>query len=126
MVKMSRYEKERVLIILIVSICVFAILAFLMLRHIRIRKERMKSNKSVERRVEEIRSFYSTKYRADAIVTDMSLNHISSVRLYKDRTKLGFYIEEEPIFTLEIGVDERNIEPFEVIVFPDKMVELHK
>lgn len=126
MVKMSRYEKERVLIILIVSICVFAILAFLMLRHIRIRKERMKSNKSVERRVEEIRSFYSTKYRADAIVTDMSLNHISSVRLYKDRTKLGFYIEEEPIFTLEIGVDERNIEPFEVIVFPDKMAELHK
>lgn len=126
MVKMSRYEKERVLIILIVSICVFAIFAFLMLRHIRIRKERMKSNKSVERRVEEIRSFYSTKYRADAIVTDMSLNHISSVRLYKDRTKLGFYIEEEPIFTLEIGVDGRNIEPFEVIVFPDKMVELHK
>ena len=126
MVKMSRYEKERVLIILIVSICVFAVFAFLMLRHIRIKKERIKSNKSVEKRVEEIRSFYSTKYKADAIVTDMSLNHISSVRLYKDRTKLGFYIEEEPIFTLEIGVDGRNIEPFEVIVFPDKMVELHK
>lgn len=126
MVKMSRYEKERVLIILIVSICVFAVFAFLMLRHIRVRKEKMKSNKSVEKRVEEIHSFYSTKYKADAIVTDMSLNHISSVRLYKDRTKLGFYIEEEPIFTLEIGVDGRNIEPFEVIVFPDKMVELHK
>ena len=126
MVKMSRYEKERVLIILFTSICVFAILAFLMLRQMRIKKERLKANKSVEERVEEIRSFYSTKYKADAIITDMNLNGLYKTRLYKDTTRQGFYVEEEPNFTLEIGIDGRNIEPFEVMVFPDKIVELHK
>ena len=59
-------------------------------------------------------------------MVNKSLKDLSNVRLYKDTTKLGFYIEEEPIITLEIGVVEREIEPFEVIVFPDKIVELHK
>lgn len=126
MVKMSRYEKERALLILVVSICVFAIIAASIFKHIGMKKERAKEIKSVEKRVEEIRSFYSVKYKSDVIVVNKSLKDLSNVRLYKDTTKLGFYIEEEPIITLEIGVVEREIEPFEVVVFPDKIVELHK
>ena len=92
--------------------------------NITMRKEELK--KTIEERVEEIRSFYATRYKADVIITDMNLNYISDIRLYKDTTRLGFYVEEEPAFTLEIGVAGRNIEPFEVMVFPDKMIEIHK
>ena len=126
MVKMSRYEKERALIILIVSALIFALIAFFIIKRLDIKKSKYKTIKPVEERVEEVRSFYSVKYKSDVIVVDKSLKDLSNVRLYKDTTKLGFYIEEEPIITLEIGVVEREIEPFEVIVFPDKIVELHK
>ena len=126
MVKMSRYEKERALIILIVSACVFALIAFFIIKSFNSKKAKYKVVKPVEERVEEVRSFYSVKYKSDVIVVNKSLKDLSNVRLYKDTTKLGFYIEEEPIITLEIGVVEREIEPFEVIVFPDKIVELHK
>lgn len=126
MVKMSRYEKERALIILIVSACIFALIAFFVIKRLDMKKAKYKVVKPVEERVEEVRSFYSVKYKSDVIVVDKSLKDLSNVRLYKDTTKLGFYIEEEPIITLEIGVVERDIEPFEVIIFPDKIVELHK
>ena len=126
MVKMTRYEKERALIILIVSACIFALIAFFIIKRLDIKKSKYKTIKPVEERVEEVRSFYSVKYKSDVIVVNKSLKDISNVRLYKDTTKLGFYIEEEPIITLEIGVVEREIEPFEVIIFPDKIVELHK
>ena len=126
MVKMSRYEKERALIILIVSACIFALIAFFIIKRLDMKKAKYKVIKPVEERVEEVRSFYSVKYKSDVIVVNKSLKDLSNVRLYKDTTKLGFYIEEEPIITLEIGVVEREIEPFEVIVFPDKIVELHK
>lgn len=126
MVKMSRYEKERALIILIVSACIFALIAFFIIKSFNNKKSKYKTIKPVEERVEEVRSFYSVKYKSDVIVVNKSLKDLSNVRLYKDTTKLGFYIEEEPIITLEIGVVEREIEPFEVIVFPDKIVELHK
>lgn len=126
MVKMSRYEKERALIILIVSACIFALIAFFIIKRIDMKKAKYKVIKPVEERVEEVRSFYSVKYKSDVIVVNKSLKDLSNVRLYKDTTKLGFYVEEEPIITLEIGVVEREIEPFEVIVFPDKIVELHK
>ena len=126
MVKMSRYEKERALIILIVSACIFALIAFFIIKRLDMKKSKYKTIKPVEERVEEVRSFYSVKYKSDVIVVNKSLKDLSNVRLYKDTTKLGFYIEEEPIITLEIGVVEREIEPFEVIVFPDKIVELHK
>lgn len=126
MVKMTRYEKERALIILIVSACIFALIAFFIIKRLDIKKSKYKTIKPVEERVEEVRSFYSVKYKSDVIVVDKSLKDLSNVRLYKDTTKLGFYIEEEPIITLEIGVVERDIEPFEVIIFPDKIVELHK
>ena len=126
MVKMSRYEKERALIILIVSTCIFALIAFFIIKRLDMKKSKYKTIKPVEERVEEVRSFYSVKYKSDVIVVNKSLKDLSNVRLYKDTTKLGFYIEEEPIITLEIGVVEREIEPFEVIVFPDKIVELHK
>lgn len=126
MVKMSRYEKERALIILIVSACIFALIAFFIIKRLDIKKSKYKTIKPVEERVEEVRSFYSVKYKSDVIVVDKSLKDLSNVRLYKDTTKLGFYIEEEPIITLEIGIVEREIEPFEVIIFPDKIVELHK
>ena len=126
MVKMSRYEKERALIILIVSALIFAIIAFFIIKSFNNKKSKYKVIKPVEERVEEVRSFYSVKYKSDVIVVNKSLKDLSNVRLYKDTTKLGFYIEEEPIITLEIGVVEREIEPFEVIVFPDKIVELHK
>lgn len=126
MVKMSRYEKERALIILIVSACIFALIAFFIIKRLDMKKAKYKVIKPVEERVEEVRSFYSVKYKSDVIVVDKSLKDLSNVRLYRDTTKLGFYIEEEPIITLEIGVVERDIEPFEVIIFPDKIVELHK
>ena len=126
MVKMSRYEKERALIILIASACIFALIAFFIIKRLDMKKAKYKVVKPVEERVEEVRSFYSVKYKSDVIVVDKSLKDLSNVRLYKDTTKLGFYIEEEPIITLEIGVVERDIEPFEVIIFPDKIVELHK
>ena len=126
MVKMTRYEKERALIILIVSACIFALIAFFIIKRLDMKKAKYKVIKPVEERVEEVRSFYSVKYKSDVIVVDKSLKDLSNVRLYKDTTKLGFYIEEEPIITLEIGVVERDIEPFEVIIFPDKIVELHK
>lgn len=126
MVKMSRYEKERALIILIVSALIFALIAFFIIKSFNSKKAKYKAIKPVEERVEEVRSFYSVKYKSDVIVVNKSLKDLSNVRLYKDTTKLGFYIEEEPIITLEIGVVEREIEPFEVIVFPDKIVELHK
>ena len=126
MVKMSRYEKERALIILIVSACIFALIAFFIIKRLDMKRTKYKVIKPVEERVEEVRSFYSVKYKSDVIVVNKSLKDLSNVRLYKDTTKLGFYIEEEPIITLEIGVVEREIEPFEVIVFPDKIVELHK
>lgn len=126
MVKMSRYEKERALIILIVSACIFALIAFFVIKRLDMKKAKYKVVKPVEERVEEVRSFYSVKYKSDVVVVNKSLKDLSNVRLYKDATKLGFYIEEEPIITLEIGVVEREIEPFEVIVFPDKIVELHK
>ena len=126
MVKMSRYEKERALIILIVSACIFALIAFFIIKRIDMKKVKYKDIKPVEERVEEVRSFYSVKYKSDVIVVNKSLKDLSNVRLYKDTTKLGFYIEEEPVITLEIGVVERDIEPFEVIIFPDKIVELHK
>lgn len=126
MVKMSRYEKERALIILIVSALIFAIIAFFIIKSFNNKKSKYKVIKPVEERVEEVRSFYSVKYKSDVIVVNKSLKDLSNVRLYKDTTKLGFYIEEEPIITLEIGVVEREIEPFEVIIFPDKIVELHK
>ena len=126
MVKMSRYEKERALIILIVSALIFAIIAFFVIKSFNSKKAKYKTVKPVEERVEEVRSFYSVKYKSDVIVVNKSLKDLSNVRLYKDTTKLGFYIEEEPIIALEIGVVEREIEPFEVIVFPDKIVELHK
>ena len=126
MVKMSRYEKERALIILIVSACIFALIAFFIIKSFNNKKSKYKVVKPVEERVEEVRSFYSVKYKSDVIVVNKSLKDLSNVRLYKDTTKLGFYIEEEPIITLEIGVVEREIEPFEVIIFPDKIVELHK
>ena len=126
MVKMSRYEKERALIILIVSACIFALIAFFIIKRLDMKKSKYKVIKPVEERVEEVRSFYSVKYKSDVIVVNKSLKDLSNVRLYKDTTKLGFYIEEEPIITLEIGVVERDIEPFEVIIFPDKIVELHK
>ena len=126
MVKMTRYEKERALIILIVSACIFALIAFFIIKRIDTKKTKYKAVKPVEERVEEVRSFYSVKYKSDVIVVNKSLKDISNVRLYKDTTKLGFYIEEEPIITLEIGVVERDIKPFEVIVFPDKIIELHK
>lgn len=126
MVKMSRYEKERALIILIVSACIFALIAFFIIKRLDMKKAKYKVIKPVEERVEEVRSFYSVKYKSDVIVVNKSLKDLSNVRLYKDTTKLGFYIEEEPVITLEIGVVERDIEPFEVIIFPDKIVELHK
>ena len=126
MVKMSRYEKERALIILIVSACIFALIAFFIIKRLDMKKAKYKVIKPVEERVEEVRSFYSVKYKSDVVIVNKSLKDISNVRLYKDTTKLGFYVEEEPIITLEIGVVEREIEPFEVIVFPDKIVELHK
>ena len=126
MVKMTRYEKERALIILIVSALIFTIIAFFIIKSFNSKKAKYKVVKPVEERVEEVRSFYSVKYKSDVIVVNKSLKDLSNVRLYKDTTKLGFYIEEEPIITLEIGVVEREIEPFEVIVFPDKIVELHK
>ena len=126
MVKMTRYEKERALIILIVSACIFALIAFFVIKRLDMKKAKYKVIKPVEERVEEVRSFYSVKYKSDVIVVNKSLKDLSNVRLYKDTTKLGFYIEEEPIITLEIGVVEREIEPFEVIIFPDKIVELHK
>ena len=126
MVKMTRYEKERALIILIVSACIFALIAFFIIKRLDMKKAKYKVVKPVEERVEEVRSFYSVKYKSDVIVVDKSLKDLSNVRLYKDTTKLGFYIEEEPIITLEIGIVEREIEPFEVIIFPDKIVELHK
>lgn len=126
MVKMTRYEKERALIILIVSACIFTLIAFFIIKRLDMKKAKYKVIKPVEERVEEVRSFYSVKYKSDVIVVNKSLKDLSNVRLYKDTTKLGFYIEEEPIITLEIGVVERDIEPFEVIIFPDKIVELHK
>ena len=126
MVKMSRYDKERALIILIVSACIFALIAFFIIKRLDMKKAKYKVIKPVEERVEEVRSFYSVKYKSDVVIVNKSLKDISNVRLYKDTTKLGFYVEEEPIITLEIGVVEREIEPFEVIVFPDKIVELHK
>nr|DAT37312.1 MAG TPA: hypothetical protein [Caudoviricetes sp.]DAU69277.1 MAG TPA: hypothetical protein [Bacteriophage sp.] len=126
MVKMSRYEKERALIILIVSACIFALIAFFIIKRLDMKKSKYKTIKPVKERVEEVRSFYSVKYKSDVIVVNKSLKDLSNVRLYKDTTKLGFYIEEEPIITLEIGVVERDIKPFEVIVFPDKIIELHK
>ena len=126
MVKMSRYEKERALIILIVSALIFALIAFFVIKRLDTKKAKYKVIKLVEERVEEVRSFYSVKYKSDVVIVNKSLKDISNVRLYKDTTKLGFYVEEEPIITLEIGVVERDIEPFEVIVFPDKIVELHK
>lgn len=126
MVKMTRYEKERALMILIVSACIFALIAFFIIKRLDAKKAKYKVVKPVEERVEEVRSFYSAKYKSDIIVINKSLKDLSNVRLYKDTTKLGFYVEEEPIITLEIGVVERDIEPFEVIIFPDKIVELHK
>ena len=117
MVKMSRYEKERALIILIVSALIFAMIAFFTIKSFNSKKSKYKTIKPVEERVEEVRSFYSVKYKSDVIVVNKSLKDLSNVRLYKDTTKLGFYIEEEPIITLEIGIVEREIEPFEVIVF---------
>ena len=126
MVKMSRYEKERALIILIVSACIFALIAFFIIKRLDMKKSKYKTIKPVKERVEEVRSFYSVKYKSDVIVVNKSLKDLSNVRLYKDTTKLGFYIEEEPIITLEIGVVERDIKPFEVIVFSDKIIELHK
>lgn len=122
----TRLRRKRALIIFIISAIIFTIIASLacIKMNITMRKEELK--KTIEERVEEIRSFYTTKYKADVIITDMNFNHMSNIRLYKDTTRLGFYIEEEPAFTLEIGVAGRNIEPFEVMVFPDKMIEIHK
>ena len=59
MVKMSRYEKERALIMLIVRALIFAIIAFFVIKSFNSKKAKYKVIKPVEERVEEVRSFYS-------------------------------------------------------------------
>lgn len=122
---LNENNKEKMLVTFLTTIIIFTVIAVTTLTTIYEKKKAMTAERSITERVEDIHSFYNSRY-GEVIITAINLKEIQNVRYFKDTTKFGFYAEEEPILTLEIGVPERNMKPFKVLVFKDKIIELHR
>lgn len=122
----TKKAKERLLRILLITIIIFGSISYIILKYADKRKEEMRRTKSIKERVEDVKLFYSQRFKADVTLSAVDVRGFHNTRVYKDTTGLGFYVEEEPIFALDVTVEEANLNTFRVIVFKDKMVELHK
>lgn len=122
----TKKAKERLLRILLITIILFGSISYVTLKYAEKRKEETRRTKSIKERVEDIKLFYSQRFKADVTLSAVDIRGLHNTRVYKDTTGLGFYIEEEPIFALDVTVEESNINTFRVIVFKDKLVEIHK
>ena len=122
----SRAARERVLFILLASIIIFGSISAVFLIHIGEVKEEARKPKTIKERVEDIRSFYEQKFKADVTLSAVDMRELHNTRIYKDTTRTGFYVEEQPIFAVDVTVEEMNLNTFRVVVFEDKIVELRK
>lgn len=122
----TKKAKERLLRILLITIIIFGSISYVTLKYADKRKEEMQRTKSIKERVEGVKLFYSQRFKADVTLSAVDVRGLHNTRVYKDTTGLEFYVEEEPIFALDVTVEEANLNTFRVIVFKDKMVELHK
>lgn len=122
----TKKAKERLLRILLITIIIFGSISYVILKYAEKRKEEMQRPRSIKERVEDVKLFYSQRFKADVTLSAIDVRGLHNTRVYKDITGLGFYVEEEPIFALDVTVEEANLNTFRVIVFKDKMVELHK
>ena len=122
----TKKAKERLLRILLITIIIFGSISYIILKYADKRKEEMRRTRSIKERVEDVKLFYSQRFKADITLSAVDVRGLYNTRVYKDTTGLGFYVEEEPIFALDVTVEEANLNTFRVIVFKDKMVELHK
>lgn len=122
----TKKAKERLLRILLITIIIFGSISYVILKYAEKRKEDTQRTRTIKERVEDVKLFYSQRFKADITLSAVDVRGLHNTRVYKDTTGLGFYVEEEPIFALDVTVEEANLNTFRVIVFKDKMVELHK
>mgnify|MGYP003089381938 FL=1 len=122
----TKKAKERLLRILLITIIIFGSISYVILKYAEKRKEEAQRPRSIKERVEDVKLFYSQRFKADITLSAVDIRGLHNTRVYKDTTGFGFYIEEEPIFALDVTVEEANLNTFRVIVFKDKIVELHK
>lgn len=122
----TKKAKERLLRILLITIILFGSISYIILKYAEKRKEDTQRTRTIKERVEDVKLFYSQRFKADVTLSAVDVRGLHNTRVYKDTIGLGFYVEEEPIFALDVTVEESNLNTFRVIVFKDKMVELHK